>query len=116
MKRIAGSIVLHGIKRTKKCKWKPDLHMITGDDKDMTALLSELQALLGQFNRPKKLKVFVNPFGGKRKAVQNMARVRGLFQLAGVCVCLPCLSSPPDHARGDGDHARRPGGRVGARL
>jgi ceramide kinase len=35
-------------------------------------------------NRPKKLRVYVNPFGGKGKGVQYLAKVQPLFDAAGV--------------------------------
>lgn len=73
------------MKLGKNEKWKARVHVVHGTTESMTLLHAEIDRKLKEDSRrPKKLKVFINPFGGKRRAVQNMARVRPLFQLAKV--------------------------------
>eukprot|EP00047_Mylnosiga_fluctuans_P021620 m.107010 g.107010 ORF g.107010 m.107010 type:complete len:478 (-) comp8963_c1_seq2:157-1590(-) len=79
------SVTVHCVRRSKKCRWRPLQLVFFGDEREMGALSAELHTRIAQVpNRPRRIKVFINPFGGKRQATKNMAAVRGLFVTAGI--------------------------------
>jgi hypothetical protein len=91
---------VYAIKRGKKHRWRPHKHDLQGEESDINALVSALQAhIIHDRARPARLKVFINPFGGRRKAVKNMSVVRGLFQIAGVCIAAAHFTSTHTHTR-----------------
>lgn len=107
-----GVMDIHFAKRSKRFKWKAGVHHIPGADPALLALKKDIDAFLRTANRPKKLRVFINPFGGKRKAAQNMAKVRPLFTLANVSSKF-FLSFILGGVGRDCDHARTASGQLG---
>jgi hypothetical protein len=88
-RRTGSEVELHYIERRKKYKWRPCVCRLGGDERALGSLFHEVSGILSQFHtRPRKLRIFINPFGGKQRARENMAKVRPLFELAKVRIAV----------------------------
>ncbi|XP_076447595.1 ceramide kinase-like isoform X2 [Babylonia areolata] len=75
------------VKRAPKHRWRErTLTLTCKDHATCTQWMDMIKDVLSGpgFNRPKQLLVFVNPYGGKKRAPKVFEKVRYLFDLAGV--------------------------------
>ncbi|KAG0587968.1 hypothetical protein KC19_2G205600 [Ceratodon purpureus] len=66
------------------CKWVPKVYVFGHTNEDVVQRWTEkAQSLLHEDScRPKRLLIFVNPYGGKGSGVQTWKRVASLFEIA----------------------------------
>eukprot|EP00039_Didymoeca_costata_P025434 m.13312 g.13312 ORF g.13312 m.13312 type:complete len:518 (+) comp4831_c0_seq2:168-1721(+) len=91
MEEIVGTKVVLGdrlrlttfTRRKRNAIWKPVVHeFILSSAKEMSQRINA--ALSNDKQRPKNLRIFINPFGGKGKARQHFESVRWLFDTANI--------------------------------
>ncbi|XP_017771467.1 PREDICTED: ceramide kinase [Nicrophorus vespilloides] len=83
------SFIIHYAKRRSNCTWKHATIAFSHTDPiQVASWVKTLQNTLQTFNqRPKSILLFLNPYGGKRNAMQIYEKLaKPLFQIAGVDV------------------------------
>ncbi|GAQ89220.1 Ceramide kinase [Klebsormidium nitens] len=81
-----GQFIVHTFRKMKDSSvWEPRQRVFGHAEVEVcNAWVTKIQAALSaDVKRPKSLLVLVNPFGGKRQAVQTWERIAPLFALAG---------------------------------
>eukprot|EP00053_Salpingoeca_punica_P014275 m.129674 g.129674 ORF g.129674 m.129674 type:complete len:801 (+) comp16412_c0_seq1:16-2418(+) len=82
----AYGLCIHTIKVQKSGKWEPKQHdMRFRSFEVLQRWHHRIQSLIdGDVVRPRRLRIFVNPYGGKKDAVDNFGKVLPFFELAGI--------------------------------
>lgn len=80
------SFLIHYAERKRGPKWVyKRINLKNSDVSLVNSWVKTLQNHLQSFKRPKRLLLFVNPFGGKRNAMQIYEKyAKNLFQIAGI--------------------------------
>nr|CAD7260302.1 unnamed protein product [Timema shepardi] len=99
--RHTSFIIHYGVRGRNNNKWRH--HTVTMNHTDPRQIASWVKTIHNYINsftkRPKRIMVFVNPYGGKKKGLQIYEkRVMPLFELAGVHTTITITQSA-NHAR-----------------
>nr|CAD7393262.1 unnamed protein product [Timema cristinae] len=99
--RHTSFIIHYGVRGRNNNKWRH--HTVTMNHTDPRQIASWVKTIHNYINsftkRPKRIMVFVNPYGGKKKGLQIYEkRVKPLFELAGVHTTITITQSA-NHAR-----------------